>query len=110
MIRFDTAPAKSGCIADKGANMRGKLKIFLLVALAATVPFLGCSQGGVGYTSYAPKGHTVYTVARKGAFFPDENFDVVLVHGFNDNRDMAREIADFLNQEEPNTYFYFEEN
>ena len=35
---------------------------------------------------------------------------LVLVHGFNNNRDMAREIADLLNQEEPNTYFYFEEN
>ena len=82
-----------------------------LIALLLLLPVVvGCEQEADGYTTQVPKGHAVYSVTRKGAFFPDENFDVVLVHGFNDNRDMAREIADFLNQEEPNTYFYFEEN
>ena len=90
--------------------MNGLSKIFLLAVLATAAAFLGCSQGGVGYTAYAPKGHTVYTVARTGAWVRNENFNVVLVYGFNDNREVARQISDFLNQEEPNTYFYFEEH
>jgi len=90
--------------------MKGVSKIFLLVVLVAA--FFGCSQSpeGEGHTAYVPEGHTVYTIARKGALLRDENFDVILVHGFNDNREIARQLTDFLNQSEPTTYFYFEED
>jgi len=90
--------------------MKGVSKIFLLAVLAAAAAFFGCSQGREGYSAYVPEGHTVYTIARKGELLRDQNFDMVLVHGFNDNREIARQITDFLNQSEPNTYFFFEED
>ena len=82
------------------------------VHVFAVAALFGCSQipEGDGYTIYVPDGHTVYTISRKGALLRDENFDVVLVHGFNDNREIARQLTDFFNQSEPNTYFYSEED
>jgi len=87
--------------------MKGVSRIFLLVVLGAAV--FGCSPDSQRYTVDTPDGHTVYTVARKGALLREENFKVILVHGFNDNREVARQITGFLNQSEPNTYFYFEQ-
>ena len=52
----------------------------------------------------------MYTIWRPGGFISDENFDVALVYGFNDNRVVARQIVEFLNQEEPNTYFFSEKD
>jgi hypothetical protein len=48
-----------------------------------------------------------YTIARKGVFYPEENFDVIHVYGFSDNQEMAREIAGYLNESEPDTYNYY---
>ena len=47
-----------------------------------------------------------YTIARKGVFLTEENFDVANVYGFSDNREVARQISEFLNKKEPDTYFY----
>lgn len=92
--------------------MKSVSMIFMLAVLATTAAFFGCSQNhkDEGHIVYAPEGHTIYTIARQGALLRDENFDVVLVHGFNDNREIARQITDFLNMSEPNTYSYFEED
>ena len=85
--------------------MKSVTSIFLLTAIAA---FSGCSQNGDGHTVRVPEGHPVYTISRKGALLSDENFDMLLVYGFNDNREISRQLTEFLNQSEPNTYFYFE--
>ena len=48
--------------------------------------------------------HPTYTITRKGVMFDNEHFDVVHVYGFSNNEEVARQITEFLNQEEPNTY------
>ena len=66
---------------------------------------LGCSRDYDEYTvTVATQGHTVYKIWRPGGLIPDENFDVALVYGFNDNRVVGQQIVDFLNQAEPGTY------
>ena len=88
--------------------MKGVSKIFLFAVLAASAVFFGCSKGRENHTTYAPEGHTVYTIARRGVLLSDENFDVVLVYGFIDNREIARQITDYMNQSEPETYLFYE--
>lgn len=48
-----------------------------------------------------------YTISRAGMIFPEEQFDVIDVYGFSDNRAMAEEITAFLNKQEPGTYRYY---
>ena len=48
-----------------------------------------------------------YTIARKGVLLQSENFDVIHVYGFSDNREVARQISTFLNESEPETYDYY---
>jgi len=85
-------------------------KLHLASVLTTATVFCGCSTGSDEYTVYTPQGHAMYTIWRPGGFISDENFDVALVYGFNDNRVVARQIVEFLNQEEPNTYFFSEKD
>jgi hypothetical protein len=75
--------------------------------IAATL-LSGCSSRSHEYTVNAPEGHSVYKIGRPGGFIRDEDFDVVLVYGFNDNLAVAQQIVEFLNREEPATYFLSE--
>jgi len=49
-----------------------------------------------------------YTISKKGTILVEENFNVIHVYGFSDNRELARQLTDFLNETEPDAYFYFE--
>lgn len=66
--------------------------------LLVILTMVGCSKDS----------HPTYKIARKGAFYQEENFDVVHVYGFTDNREVALQITSFLNKSEPNTYHYYE--
>ncbi len=85
-------------------------KLRLASVLTTAAFFYGCSTGSDEHIVYAPQGHAVYTIWRPGGFISDENFDVAVVYGFNDNRVVAQQIVEFLNQEEPNTYFFSEKD
>lgn len=49
-----------------------------------------------------------YTISKKGTILVEENFNVIHVYGFSDNRELARQLTEFLNETEPDAYFYFE--
>ena len=51
-----------------------------------------------------------YTISRSGVLMQDETYDVIHVYGFSDNRFVASQITDFLNNEEPNKYNYQKTN
>ena len=53
--------------------------------------------------------HSTYTISRQGVLTREERFDVVHVYGFSDNGEVARQITEFLNESEPNTYSFEEE-
>ena len=89
-------------------SMNRTLITLLITMLAVAVTSYGCTSKSDEYVVYAPRDHAVYKISRRGAFFRDENFDVVLVYGFNDNRSVAQEMVESLNREEPNTYFFSE--
>ncbi|MCP1674517.1 hypothetical protein J2T57_001619 [Natronocella acetinitrilica] len=74
-----------------------KAKLLLLCVATCLAP--GCQQDPGGEVD-------AYTISRSGVMFQDEQFDVVDVYGFSDNQAMAREIAEYLNRQEPNTYRY----
>jgi hypothetical protein len=77
--------------------------------LVATIMTTGCSRDYDEYTvTVSTRGHTVYKISRPGGLVREENFDVMLVYGFNDNRIVGQQIVGFLNQEEPDTYFLTE--
>lgn len=76
------------------------LSMVMLTFLTASM-LISCSN-------WSEPEQTTYTIARKGVLLSDENFNVIHVYGFVDNREISRQIAEFLNQSEPNTYFYFE--
>ena len=42
----------------------------------------------------------------RGVILQDEYFDVIHVYGFSDNQEVARQLTEFLEQEEPDAYFY----
>jgi len=88
--------------------MTGISKIILFAVLAPVAVLFGCSEHKDSHVVYVPEGHNVYAIARKGEFIRDENFDVVLVHGFNNNREIARQLTDYFNQSEPETYHFYE--
>lgn len=83
-------PIRSVCIAG-------------VLALAAACS--GCSKGIDEHTVRAPQGHAVYKIWRPGGFIKHEAFEVALVYGFNDNRIVAEQLVEFLNREEPDTYY-----
>jgi len=72
--------------------------LLIVVAIATILSIAACSED-------AP---STYRIARKGVLITEENFDVIHVYGFIDNREIARQITDFLNRSEPNTYHYYE--
>lgn len=85
------------------------LRLCIASVLAAAATSYGCTaKSDDEYVVNAPQGHAVYKISRPGGINRDENFDVALVYGFNDNRVVAQQLVEFLNQEEPNTYFFSE--
>lgn len=76
--------------------MHKDLILATIVSMTSTL-FSGCAD-------QAEVDVDTYTISRSGALYQEEQFDVVDVYGFSDNRAVAQEIADFLNESEPNTY------
>jgi hypothetical protein len=77
--------------------MKAALAILLLLVLSTVIA--GCSPASEFES-------VTYTISRSGVLLGDERFDVVHVYGFVDNGEIARQITEFLNQSEPNTYHY----
>ena len=70
-----------------------RLVVLMLALLAAA----GCKDEGVD----------TYTIARKGVILQDEDFEVIHVYGFVNNRDVADQITEFLDKSEPQTYYFY---
>ena len=86
---------------------RSRLKAACLLAAAFILG--SCSRDYDSYTvTVSTPGHHVFKIWRPGGLIRDENFDVALVYGFNDNRFVGEQIVEFLNQDEPDTYFLTE--
>ena len=76
------------------------MKMWKLISLVLLVLFFS--------TACSKNDHPTYTISRKGVLLTQENFDVIHVYGFSDNREIARQLTEYLNETEPNTYFYFQ--
>ena len=84
-------------------SVNGKWNLIVACLLSALV-----SLGLVSCSESAHSETETYTIYKKGILI-QETIDVIHVYGFADNREVAREMTDFLNNSEPNAY-YFEES
>ena len=87
-------------------SLLSRLGIASVIAVA--VSCYGCTSNSDEHLVSTSEGHAVYKIWKHGEIIQNENYDVALVYGFGDNRFVAEQIAEFLNQEEPNAYFVYE--
>jgi len=51
--------------------------------------------------------HVTYMISRRGEIMASENFDTIFVFGHIDNMLVAKEITEYLNQQEPGEPFQY---